>query len=79
MSEPRQFRVIPEPIEYDASRFIGWVPPPAGSAPGHTHRWQGALVPGCRGCAREYARFVQPGTCYPPGWKGTAQAQYGRR
>lgn len=52
---------------------IGWTPPPAGAAPGHTHRWGGALVPGCVGCAREYARFIKPGTVYPRGWTGTVQ------
>jgi hypothetical protein len=79
MSDHRQLRIIHEPVEHDASRLIGWIPPAAGFAPGHSHRWQGMLVAGCRGCAREYARFIQPGTCYPPGWRGTIQLQRGRR
>lgn len=64
--------------EHAPREAASWVPPPAGAAPGHTHPWRSALVPGCRGCAREYERFIHPGTVYPEGWTGTIQRFRGR-
>jgi hypothetical protein len=72
-------RFLAELDRHAPRESIGWVPPPAGAAPGHTHRWAVALVPGCRGCAREYERFIRPGTVYPEGWAGTVQKLRDRR